>query len=444
MSYSLTGLSEAPDTQLLRAIGTRRLTASIVNVLIGAGIFVLPAVVGASLGRAAPLAYLLCAGLMGLVVACFAAAGSRVSLTGGLYAYIEVAFGPFIGFLAGVLYLCTAAFAVASVASALADSVLIVLPPLGAPAMLRAAIILAAFLLLAVVNTRGVTIGAGLIELTTLAKLLPLVTVIAAGSVTMTADRVAIHDWPSASTLGASAIVLIFAFQGIEVALVPSGEVRNPARTIPRALAAGLATTTAIYLAIQLVAESVLGPDLGTFSAAPLAEAAGRLLGPRGRLFVLAGAVVSMFGYLSGDVLGSPRSLFALGRDGILPRAFAAVHPRFRTPHVAIAFYAVSVAALAISSSFARLAILASVTTLTLYLACSLAAWELQRRDVRMAEAGGAPFVLPAGPLIPLLAATAILWLLSHATRREFGILALVVGVASAAYFARKTSSTPP
>src|SRR6266571_8555636 len=111
------------DAGLVRAIGLRDLTASIVNVTIGAGIFVLPAFVAAGLGAAAPIAYLVCAALMALIVACFAAAGSRVSVTGGLYAYVEVAFGPFVAFLSGVLYALMAAFAVASVASAFAGSV---------------------------------------------------------------------------------------------------------------------------------------------------------------------------------------------------------------------------------------------------------------------------------------------------------------------------------
>src|SRR4051812_11001858 len=124
------GMTIRQDAGLVRAIGVRDLTASIVNVTIGAGIFVLPAVVAGGLGAAAPIAYLVCAALMALIVSCFAAAGSRVSLTGGLYAYVEVAFGPFVGFLAGILYSLMAAFAAASVASAFAGSLGAMWPPL--------------------------------------------------------------------------------------------------------------------------------------------------------------------------------------------------------------------------------------------------------------------------------------------------------------------------
>ena len=141
------------DAGLVRAIGARQLTASIINTTIGAGIFVLPAVATAGLGAAAPLAYIVCAVLMALIVCCFAAAGSRVSLTGGVYAYVATAFGPFVGFLAGVLYFLMATFAVASVSSAFAGSVGALWPAAAAPAA-RAILIAALFGFLASVNVR--------------------------------------------------------------------------------------------------------------------------------------------------------------------------------------------------------------------------------------------------------------------------------------------------
>ena len=148
--------------------------------------------------------------------------------------------------------------------------------------------------------------------------------------------------------------MLIFAFVGVEIALVPSGEVRDPARTVPRALFSALAITTTLYLLIQTVAQGLLGPSMATYATAPLAEAAARVLGQGGRLLVLLGAIVSMFGYVSGDMLGSPRALFAFGRDGVLPAALARVHPRFHTPYVAIVVYAVHRRALCRSAAASR------------------------------------------------------------------------------------------
>jgi basic amino acid/polyamine antiporter, APA family len=425
-----------PDAGLVRAIGTRQLTASIINSTIGAGIFVLPAVASSGLGSAAPIAYIGCALLMALIVCCVAAAGSRVSLTGGIYAYVEVAFGPYVGFLAGVLYFLMATFAVASVSSAFAGSISALWPAAGSPAA-RAALIAALFTLLAAVNIRGVRPGIRLVEGLTVAKLLPLLVLVVSGVWFVNPVYLRWPGMPTAAAIGQSAIVLIFAFVGLEVALVPSGEVRDPARTVPRALFSALAITTMLYLLIQAVAQGLLGPAMSSFSSAPLAEAASRVLGQGGRLLVLLGAVVSMFGYVAGDMLGSPRTLFASARDGVLPAVLARVHGRFHTPYVAIAVYACLVAALAISSSFLALAVLANVAALTLYLMCVAASYELQRRDVR--ADGAIPFAVPGGLGVQVVAATAILWLLSSATRREFGVEALVLAVASVFYFIRRT-----
>jgi len=205
---------------------------------------------------------------------------------------------------------------------------------------------------------------------------------------------------------------------------------------VPRAVFSALILTTTLYLLIQVVAQGLLGRSMSMFATAPLAEAASRVLGRGGQLLVLVGAVISMFGYASGDMLGSPRAVFAFARDGALPAVLARVHPRFHTPFVAIAVYAIVVASVAISSSFTQLAVLANVASLTLYLTCVAAAFDLQRRDVR---ADGPPFVLPGGPTIPLLAATVIVWLLSNAAYREFGVEALVLAAAALFYFIRRT-----
>jgi basic amino acid/polyamine antiporter, APA family len=370
---------------LLRVITTRRLTAGIVNATIGAGIFVLPATAAGELGPAAPLAYLACGGLMALVVLCLASAGSRVSVTGGLTAYADVAFGPFAGFLAGCLYCLSALFACASVASALADSLGSLWPPLTISAV-RAALLAAVFAGLAIVNVRGAAPGARLVEAITVAKLLPIAVLIGAGVWFIQPAQLAITAAPPAAAVGRTAIQLIFAFIGVEVALVPGGEIENPARSVPRAIFAALAITTTIYLALQVVAQGVLGASLAAHAAAPFAEVMARIAGPRGRALVIAGAAVSMLGYLAGDLLGSPRTLYALGRERLLPSVLGGVHPRFHTPHVAVLVYTAIATALAVSSTFSRLAVVSNVAILSLYLVCVAAAHELRRRGVRTSQ----------------------------------------------------------
>jgi amino acid transporter len=430
----------AADAQLVRAIGTRELTASIINVTIASSIFLMPATVAERLGAAAPIAYIVCAILMTLIALCFAAAGSRVSLSGGLYAYIDTAFGGFAGFLGGYLYSVTACLSVASVAAAFAGTAGVLWPTVASGSM-RALLLSALFAALAWVNVRGIKPGIRLVEVITAAKLLPLLFLIFAGVWSLNVDFLRM-SWPTVSQIGQASIVLLFAFVGVEVALTPSGEIRDPAKTVPRSILSALALATSIYLAVQTVAQGTLGPELPLFKDAPLVETAGRLFGAGARLIFLIGMAVSIFGYIAGDMLGTPRAIFALARDGVLPVPLARVHPQYHTPALAIVLYAGAVAVLAISSSFERLVVMANVSALLLYLMCVAASYQLQRRDVRMA---GRPFNLPGGMLIQLLATTGIVWLLLQATSDEWTIEVYVLAVAVIYYaiksFLRRSSA---
>lgn len=419
----------ATEARLVRALGVWGLAASIVNVTIGGGIFRLPASVAAQLGVAAPLAYVACAAVMGLIVLCFAEAGSRVALTGGPYAYVETAFGPLAGFLSGVLLWLLGTLAMAAVSTILADSVGALVPALGGRAG-RAAVLILTFAVLSGVNVAGVKQGTRVNAVATAAKLLPLVLLLFAGIFAVKGENLGWAGFPPGGELARSCIVLIFAFSGIESALVPSGEVKNVARTIPRAIALAMVVITGMYVALHLVAQGVLGGALAT-SPTPLADAAAVALGPWGRTLILVGATISMFGYVSGMTLAVPRALFALARDGFLPRGLAAVHPRFHTPHLAIVAQAVIVLALALTSGFERLAILANLSTLLLYGACALAAFELRRRNV---EAGGIPFRVPAAGVVPFLAVASIGWMLTSITWQEWSMVGVVLVIACVVY----------
>jgi basic amino acid/polyamine antiporter, APA family len=421
----------AARPSLVRAVGTWALAASIFNVTVGGGIFVLPALASRLLGAAAPLAYVVCAVAIGLIVLCFAEAGSRISRTGGPYAYVEVVFGPYAGFLAGVLLWLMGTLAMAGVTTMFAANVGGFFPASGS-GVGRALVIIALLGGLTAVNVAGVRQGTALISVASIAKLLPLLVLIAFALPAVKTANVAIPDMPSASSLSRASIVLIFAFLGVESALVPSGEVKNPSRTVPRALAIAMIGVVILYIAIQLVVQGVLGPALGepAASATPLAAAAGVALGGWGRNLLLAGATVSMFGYVSGMTLAIPRALFAFAEDRILPRALASVHPRLRTPWVAIIVQSAIVCALAIVSRFEQLAVIANLASLLLYLGCIVAAWELRRRDVR-ADDGKAPLTLPFGPLVHVLAAAVIVFMLSSITTVEWAMVAVVLVVAS-------------
>lgn len=413
-----------PDALLSRELGTRQLAATIFNYTVGSGIFVLPAFAVLQLGTAAPLAYVACAIIIGLVVLCFAEAGSRVSSTGGPYAYVETALGPMVGFVAGCLVIATGTSAAGAVSSVLARSILSLAP--NAPSWVTPVVIVLLVSALVAINTRGVRTGARVIEMATVAKLLPLLAFVAIGVFFIEPANLAWTAVPDMSAVLGTAGVVIFAFSGIEGSLVPSGEVKNPAKTVPRAAFLALGAATLLYLAIQFVALGIMGVGLAEDRTTPLASAAGSIVGPIGRTILVVGAVISMFGYLSANVLSEPRGLFALSRDGFLPRILSSVHPRFHTPNTAIVIYGFVVAAIALSGTYETLTVFANLAALMLYFLCAIAAYVLRKRDVRT---DGEPFLTPGGPLVPIAACLSLAWLF-YETVKPDQFIALVIVLA--------------
>src|SRR5678816_3098472 len=217
----MTAPTSSGERSLVRAIGTWALAAGVVNITIGGGIFRLPAVIARDIGPAAPLAYLVCAVAMGLIVLCFAEAGSRVSLTGGPYAYVELAFGPYLGFLTGVFIWLLGTTAVAAVSTVFATNAAKLFPVFEQPAM-RALLLIATFATVATVNILGVKQGSRLNGIATVAKLLPLVLLVVCGVFFVQPSNLAIVTAPALGDVTRASIVLIFAFSGVESALVPS------------------------------------------------------------------------------------------------------------------------------------------------------------------------------------------------------------------------------
>ncbi len=417
----------AEENQLVRALGVPSLAANIINSTVGAGIFALPALVAAQLGAGAPLAFRICATAMAIFVTCFALAGSRVSATGGLYAYVEAAFGRYLGFIAGVLYFLTAILASSGIVALFADTIG-AMAPIFAHGAMHFLVVLLVFGALAWINIRGVQSGARAVWVVTIAKLVPLFIFVAAGIFFVNRTDALTITWPGAQPLGRGVLLLLFAFVGIEVALMPSGEVKDSSRTVPRAIYLALGVTTVLYLLIQLVAQGLLGDSLGKFSTAPLAQAASLFLGEPGRNLMLTGASISAFGFLASDILSSPRVLFALGRDRFLPKVLAHVHPRFRTPDIAILVYCAIAAFLSLSSTFQHLAILSNVAVLVLYVLSCGAALLLMRRDM---PAPGRPFHFAGAWVFPVMGIAISLAILAQATRQELTITAVVLAAAS-------------
>ncbi len=399
---------------LLRTIGVFGLSSNIINVIIGSGIFVLPAIVAAGMGASGVFAYLFCGMLIALIMLCFAEVGSKITTTGGLYTYIETAFGKYAGFLSGNLYLAAVLLADAAVSNALAD-ILAAAFPVFESEVVKVFFLFVVFFGLAFINILGVKQGVGLIKFLVIAKILPLLLLIVLGLPKVSMTNISIEALPGFEQLGATSLILFFAFIGGETGLNVSGEVKKPNKNIPKSIFIGITAVLIIYILIQLVAQGVLGDTLAD-QKAPLAETARTIFGNTGFLILTAGAAVSMFGYLSGAILNMPRVLYALSRDRVIPvKAFGTVHSKLKTPHLAILTYAAVGFIIAALGSFEKLAVIAVGGILLQYLGVSLAVIKLRYTQ----KAKPDEFKIPGGVTVPILSAGIIIYFLAKMTYAE-------------------------
>ena len=288
------------------------------------------------------------------------------------------------------------------------------------------------------INISTIARATRLVNAATILKLLPLVIFVVAGAHAIHGGNFSSSATaPSAPRVGHALLLGLFAFTGMEVALCASGEVAQPGRTIPRALAMALVFITLLYVAIQLVAQGIMGASLAQ-SKAPLADAMSRV-SPALRLLMLAGAGVSMFGWLISDVLGTPRLLFALARDRRLPSIMGRLHQRHHVPHVAILCYAMLAIGLAVTASFAQLAVLATLASAGLYIACCAAAWTLARRGVAQA---GEPLNFRWLGAAMVIGITSMLALIGLASRAEATGLLVLIGLSVAVFLVQNRTSS--
>lgn len=420
------------DEGLKRQIGVWGLTSNIINTIIGAGIFVLPAIVSEGLGSAGLLAYLFCGFLMTMILLCFAEVGSKVTVTGGAYAYIDAAFGKYFGFLTTNLFIFGASLmATAAVANAVADA-LSYLIPVFADKLFRIFFFITLFSGLTIINVTGVSRGIALVKITTVAKLTPLLLLVFMGIPNVRTHNLSWTHTPSLESFGKASLILFFAFQGAENSLSVSGEVKNPGRTVPKSILLSAIFVLVIYLAVQLVAQGVLGNSLSDFKGAPLAEVAKRIMGPFGQTLMIFGAAISMFGYLSSDILNMPRVLFRSSKDNVIPiKSFAEVHQRFATPYIAIISFTALSCFFSITGGFKQLAILSTSSVLLIYLGVALSVIKL-----RMKKTTGASFFkIPGGYIVPVISIVIILWFLTNLALKEVIYMMIFIALLSLIYF---------
>lgn len=429
-------MNQIPEKEnLKREIGVRSLTLAIINITVGTGIFVIPAIIAENLGSAAILAYLVCGALIFLIALCFAEVGSKVTVSGGTYAYIETAFGPYAGFIANNLFwIGCCVVSDAAIANALANTLKYFFPLLDNE-IFRILFFVFLFGGLALINIRSVKHGVRFIEFAAFGKLIPLVLLVIVGAGFISTENLKWASSPAIDSIGTASLLLIYAFLGLEVTVTNSGEMKNPKRTVPLGIFFGISSVLILYLSIQLVTQGVLGGTILDHKDSPLAAVAGVVFGTAGITLMIVATAVSMFGGLGGAMLGNPRVLYAGARDGLMPKALAKVHPQYFTPHIAVAFYASLGLLFAVSGGFKQLAIITSASTLLIYLGVVLATIKLRKTAPETAEK---TFQIPGGIVVPLLAICVIVWLLSNLTKPEFTGIAIFISVFSVIYFATK------
>jgi amino acid transporter len=418
------GAEKSSQPELVRAIGRWSMVALAVNSIVGSGIFGLPAPVAGFVGRASPFAVLLAGAGMGVILACYAEVASQFTETGGTYLYLRRAFGRLVGVQVAWLSLLSRITAIAAGVNLFVTYLGEFWPQATQP-LPRLAIITAFIGGLAAVNYRGVGAGTLVSNATVVAKLAALALVCAAGVAWLGVHAAVAAPAVSSSGDGwlKAMLLLLFAYGGYEAALNPMGEARNPRGDVAFALFAALAIVTVLYSLLQWVVVGVLAEP--AHSQRPLADVMRVIWGEPGAALISIGALVSVYGYLSANMLTTPRGIFAPAQNGDFPALLAAIHPRWRTPYVSIVLFAVLLWGFSQFASFSWNVTLSAVTRVVYYAGICAAVPMLRRRQPEAAA-----FRLPGGLTLPVIGMVICVVLV---TRVDFGksvILLLTIAAA--------------
>lgn len=380
-----------------------------VNAIVGSGVFSLPDDMRREMGALSPLAFLLCALLLAPVAACFAELAGRTDDTGGPYVYATRAFGPTAGFVVG--WSC---WLNAFLSWAANTTLFVELAGAKDPVVAKVAGV-AVVLALGAINYVGVKPGSTVVKLVVAGKLTAILCFVAAGLFAIDGSAFDTNLPRGVAGVGTGVYLALFPLQGFEVVPVPAGETKDPRRAVPFALIGSLLFSALLFVVVQAVLVGAY-PRLAEESVTPLVDAA-RHLSPTLGTIVFVGSLVSIGGFTAGSALGSPRYAYAIAKEGQLPSALAREHPRFATPHVAIAITTFLTAILATLFDYRTLVGFSNVTVVFQYAVTCLAVPILRRQ----APEGSGSFRVPGGPwLLPLLGAAGSIALLFGATGEEF------------------------
>lgn len=415
--------SHMSDEKLVRGLGRFDFTAIVVNTVIGAGIFGLPAKVFAQIGSYSLMAFVACALIVGLIVLCYSEVASRFSATGGPYLYAREAFGPAVGFEVGWLYWVVRVATFAANCNLLVTYLGFFIPGANEGYM-RILFVSLVVLIITTVNLVGIRESALLTNVFTVGKLLPLLIFVVIGMFFLQSANFNFDVVPDYTKFSSAVLLLIYAFVGFEAAVVLSGETKNPGKTIPYGLIVGIVIVAVFYIFVQIVSIGTL-PGLAT-SERPIADAANGFLGSFGAALITVGALISIFGNLNVGVLSSTRMLFAMSEQRDLPAVFEKTHQKFKTPYVAIIATAAVILILTIQASFLTAVAIATITRLVVYATTCLALPIFRYRNADTLVRTTEGFTAPFGVMAALLSIALIIWLLTNVDFAKEGIAVLV------------------
>jgi len=405
-------MDQTADTGLVRGIRRWDLVALVINGFIGAGIFGLPSKIYGLIGAYSLVACLICALVVTLIILCFAEVASRFTETGGPYLYVRETFNPLAGFEVGWLLWLARIAGFAAICNLLV-TYLSYFWPAASSGWWRTSVIVAVVVSLTIVNIIGVREAAVVSTIFTVGKLLPLVLFVTVGLFFIQPQNYSFVTQPNYGSFSTAVLLLVFAFAGFEVSVVPTGEIRDPRRNIPFALLTAMAVVALLYILILLVCIGTL-PELAN-SERPLADASSRFLGPLGASIISVGALISLIGILNHQMLTTPRLIFAMSEWHQVPQILSATHNRFRTPYIAILLSAAVMLTLTLSGTFIYAVTISALIRLLTYSATCVALLILRHRNGRR-QAG---FKVAAGRAVSGISLALCIWLLSNSSWRE-------------------------
>jgi APA family basic amino acid/polyamine antiporter len=436
-----------PESGLERKLTLFDVTNLVVGAIIGADIYVASSFGAKNLGPFSLVVWVI-AGVMAIIIAlCFAQCATLVPKVGGPYAYAKEAWGSLAGFVVGWSLWFAELISLAVFPVAFTQYLQFFFPALNDNQLLQALIKVLFVAFLAATNVIGVKAAGRVNDLLTLAKLAPLVffSVACIAWIALNPASAAANFAPPMApfgfaTFGSTLVLIFWAYAGFEISSIPAGEINDPGKTIPKAIVLGISIVTVFYLTTNTLLFGVRNWHLLAGDIAPLATATNSTLSSNALLALIGGAIVgvgaliSVAGSSESGMIGTSRLSYALAADGLFPTAFARVHPKFKTPYLAVVIQSIIAV---VASIIGNLSLLISVSVFFLaiaYLATSGSVLTIRRR-------GQSPqFRMRGGTIIPILGVAFSIYLISQCSPLQIalGVLLLVIGLPVYVFYSPK------